>query len=957
MYNFLSKKISVILTISFAILITNPIFSQDSTKKIYIGNFKSLSPNLPGDISSKISDKLSGEFNSGSYSTYKVDSISLNNIKSSLPEDAFLYVTGYYKKEPNKNLSIYVQIYDPATGNLIDAMNIEDEWDKEGFEDIKLPENEIKEDNDERISKISRKVSARIKINPNKKENRDNINRYLVNSPVGKEENFPIKKVEEEKQSQDVFKFLADMEVVTATRSKTKIKDAPAAVYVITHQQIKERGYRVLTDALADVPGFDFQHTYGIYPHLIHQRGLVGENNRTLVYIDGIPDNNINEFAVLAGTNQFPLFNVDRIEIVSGPASSLYGANAFNGIINIITKDGKGHAGHEVGATYGGWESDFRNPGYSLQLSSRGSVGEKENATMYSVGGFFYKTDGPNFGGIGDLKTKSFNSNSVTDYLENKSCGGPCVASESDKGYYWTPGYKNSRMENYNVTAKVTKGGFRFQTVNWHFNQGEGTFANGTNQIDIKERGFETNNLDTRNLARGLGALYGVTYLQGFRGSQWDFQNNSVSGGYTYNFNDKLSLDTELLMRSTQVAGSSREEYPNVTDRYTYYRPGDVTESPHYSRLDRNYGAETKLQYDPNEMFSTIVGVSAHHFIATKDYGSSENYTYNNFSSYLQQVIRPNKKLAFTLGYRYDEFTTFGNASSPRISAIFNPTNKLTLKLLAGTGFRAPTVKELFAETKQRKNNPGLQPERLRSFEFGIGYRILKNLYTTAHFYQNKVTNLILEVTTTDDSPRNGAAPSGGTWQQNQNLGEAHIRGAEIDNSFILNEKWKFNLSYTYNYGYFDKLPSSLPSSPSTAGRSGDNYLDDIRGAIYKTYTGVASIPARGDIPIIAPNKVFIGATWSPISNLSIYGGMNYVDVRRTKATNPTKSVEGYKFFKLNIHWENIITQGVYINLLVNNATNQLFFDPGIRSASGSYYPTAHPLEKRNIWLSIGYKF
>jgi outer membrane receptor for ferrienterochelin and colicin len=950
---------SFCLKILCAIFLLTPyaiLFSQAVEKKVFVGKFKSMNTSDNQEYSKTVAEKLSAYLNTQGYQAQVVDSSSLTQIPSEARE-GHLYVTGSYTKKSGRNLTIYAQIYDPISGTIIDAISLEDEWDREEFENLKLSAEEILEEDSIRMNKFSRKLTARIKINPNKKENRENINKYLLDTPLAESNKFPIATDKTVNISQDVFQFLSDMEVVTATRTKTKIKDAPAAVYVITSDQIRERGYRVLTDALKDVPGFDFQHTYGIYPYLIHQRGIVGENNRTLVYVDGIPDNNINEIAVLAGTNQFPLHNVERIEIVSGPASSLYGANAFNGIINIITKNGVDRPGHKVGVTYGAWESNFRNPGYTLELSSRGSMGEKNNAFQYSVGGYFYKTDGPNFGGISDLRSKTYDKNNVTDYLEHKSCGGPCVAKTSDYGAYWSPGYNNSKAENYNVTANVSRGGFRLQTVNWHYNQGEGTFANGTNQLDVKDKGLETGKWDARNLARGYGVLMGNASTKGFIGSNWNFQNNSISSGYTHHVNDKLNIDTELVFRTTQIIGSSKEEYPNKTDKYAYLRPGDTTISPHYSRMDRNYGAETKMQYTPNSMFSTILGVSANHFIATKDYGSNEVYTYNNFSGYVQQVVRPVQILAITVGYRYDEFTTFGKASSPRISAILSPTSNLTLKFLAGTGFRAPTVKELFSETPQRKPNPDLKPELLRSFEFGIGYRFSKYLYSSAHVYQNKITNLILEVTTTDSNPRGTTRPKGGTWQQNQNLGEAYVMGAEIENSIILNEHWKIDINYTYSKGYYDKLPSSLPSSPSTRGRLGDNPVDDLRAAIYKTYTGVAAIPERGDIPIISPHKAFLGVTWSFWENYSLYAGMNYIDVRRTKATDPEKSIEGYKFFKLNFHWKNFLTSGMYLNVLVNNASNMQFFDPGIRSASGGYYPTMHPLERRNIWISVGYNF
>ena len=67
---------------------------------------------------------------------------------------------------------------------------------------------------------------------------------------------------------------LMNLEVVTATRTRVKYRETPSAVYVVTARQIRERGYRTLADALHDVPGFDFQHTYGIFPDLVHQQSI-----------------------------------------------------------------------------------------------------------------------------------------------------------------------------------------------------------------------------------------------------------------------------------------------------------------------------------------------------------------------------------------------------------------------------------------------------------------------------------------------------------------------------------------------------------------------------------------------------------------------------------------------------------------------------------------------------------
>lgn len=84
----------------------------------------------------------------------------------------------------------------------------------------------------------------------------------------------------------------------------------------------------------------------------------------------------------------------------------------------------------------------------------------------------------------------------------------------------------------------------------------------------------------------------------------------------------------------------------------------------------------------------------------------------------------------------------------------------------------------------------------------------------------------------------------------------------------------------------------------------------------------------------------------------------NYVYNRKTIQSNPTRNVDRYILFPSNICWENAFADGLYFQLLVINLLdNDDAFDPGIRTATGEYYPTQHPIEGRNIWLSCGYRF
>lgn len=778
-------------------------------------------------------------------------------------------------------------------------------------------------------------------------------------------------------KEEDFFK-LEDNIVVTASRKSQKVSDAPAAVYVITQKMIRERGYRTLVDALHDVPGFDFQHTYGIYPELIHQRGLVGENNRTLVYVDGVPDNNINENAILAGTVRFPLNNVDKIEIVSGPASALYGANAFNGIINIITKDGKSSAGNHIDFTYGGWEKNLANPGYAASFSTRGNTDKNGGGVQYSIGGYYYKTDGPNLGDSGRLDRPGFGNrlgqNDVSYYSETKACGGVCNPNSNSIGNWWSSGYSNSKEDTYNLTAKFAKDGLRFQTVNWEYHQGQGTFANGTEQIDTNQRGLDTGTFDARNLARLYGILKDPQNIgtSGFMGSHWDFKNNSATVGYLHKFSDKINLDSELVTRSTQALSSSNEFYPNTTDRYAYYRPNDVVQTAGsklprgtsaYSRPDNNYQLEEKLQYNQSDKMATTAGIVIRQFITPKDYDSYERYTYNTYSGYIQQLYKPQDKIAITAGIRHDISTTYGNTTNPRLSLVYKPNSDLTLKILFGTGFREPSAKELFTLTAQRKPNPALRPELMRAHEVGIGYRFFKKYYVSGQGYYNRVSNLILEFSTNDISSINGFTPKN-PWQQYQNLGIARIYGFEFDSNLQISEKLQLSFNYTYTKGEYDKLPATLQTSPATTGRAGDDPKEDLYMALYRQTTispqspnGLNTVPQTGAIPNIAPHKFNAGFTFSPLEDFSVYLGINYVDIRRTVSTDPVRTASGYKMVKVNLRKENFIYQGLYLQLHINNLFNQQFYDPGIRSASGTYYPTLHPLETRNIWFTLGYQF
>ena len=153
--------------------------------------------------------------------------------------------------------------------------------------------------------------------------------------------------------------------------------------------------------------------------------------------------------------------------------------------------------------------------------------------------------------------------------------------------------------------------------------------------------------------------------------------------------------------------------------------------------------------------------------------------------------------ISFTFGYRYDENTLYGKTFNPRISAWSSSlTENFTIKLLYGTGFRAPSGWELFSATSARKENINLTPERMKSHEIGLGYRAFKNIIFIKWFY-NQVKDIILEVRTDDSSldPVTKLPPAGKFWNQNQNAGDARIYGIEFTSNIPLHASLNFNLN------------------------------------------------------------------------------------------------------------------------------------------------------------------
>jgi hypothetical protein len=186
--------------------------------------------------------------------------------------------------------------------------------------------------------------------------------------------------------------FIRSNIISSVSKHNEDIRLAPATISVITQEEILQRGYTDLIDILKDIPGFDISIYYGQLYANVYQRGFRSNNtDKILLLFDGVEENDLwSNFAHIS--QQYPITNIKRIEVIYGPASTMYGPNAFSGVINVITRDPsdffKNNRSFGIHANTGIASYDTKYIDVSTAF--------KKGNFSFTVTGRFYKSDRPN---------------------------------------------------------------------------------------------------------------------------------------------------------------------------------------------------------------------------------------------------------------------------------------------------------------------------------------------------------------------------------------------------------------------------------------------------------------------------------------------------------------------------------------------------------------------------------
>ena len=417
---------------------------------------------------------------------------------------------------------------------------------------------------------------------------------------------------------------MLNIEVTSASKIPQKLREVPAIVRVITAGQIKERGYFVLEEALADLPGFNFRNILG-FNNYSFMRGAPNQNNLILLLIDGIQVNELNSGGFYGG-GQYNLSNVDRIEVVYGPASALYGTNAVSGIINIITKKPGGKGNRHIGGSVGSFATTNLDFAYDY-LNKQKNLG-------FRVSGMYKKSEKADLSGEkGD--------NNWTENMENF---------EDDLSFdgYFT---FNKLSAGVNYLNKQSSRTTKYRSIDDEYYD-RGTlwnihFINGYAQY-IYDKSENWNNqakLYYRNTTVRDNTISHIIKADSLPGQQVGYFRPGYLIGLenqaTYQVSNNIDLICGIVYEHEKLSGTFSKTYSSSQDEKPPTPP------------------------EPDRINNDIISI------------------------YLQSQFKIHKYLFFTTGLRQDFSSYYGNVTTPRLAMVSN-FDKFTVKLLFNEAFRAP---------------------------------------------------------------------------------------------------------------------------------------------------------------------------------------------------------------------------------------------------------------------------
>ncbi len=616
---------------------------------------------------------------------------------------------------------------------------------------------------------------------------------------------------------EELLLFYDEKDLVTATRYRTPLRKAPAIATIITADEIRRMGARNLSDVLRMVPGIGVSLDE-LGRSMVEVRGIrTTLSEKILVMMDG---HRLNEsYTGSAFSNLYSdltVENIQQVEIIRGPGSALYGANAFLAVINVVTKDAYDAEGLSATASGGSYNTG------KLNLIG-GKAGEK-----YEVMGSFdsMETDGP------EQTIKA-------DRLA--TAGSPASI---------TPGHANTGVDKDEAFLKASYGDVSFRGQYLRKRRGAyiGYAYSLSDESLLKYDNFWGDISYDKVVNSGLSVKARLYLDQFYLSSKFEFFPEGAFG-----LAEGAVAQTELVDR-TVGSEMQIESRPSHNNQLIF--------GVQYEQVKQ---FDVKLHSNVDLTTSSPVSLGSYQDISSWANFNKDAKRYVS-ALFVQDEWKPGADLNITGGVRYDHYSDFGGTTNPRLGAVWSYSENGEMKLLYGRAFRAPNFKELYDQNNAFSvGSPNLKPEKIQTYEAGAGYKIMSSVKLNVNYFFSRIEDLISYDTSV--SPAKAI-----------NRGTAEVKGIELEmrGRYDRSDYWRLN--YTYQSAESPDTGRRLPYVPSHRASASVNYALSKRISSHADVLWTGSRPrSSGDTrPKMAPYTTVDVALIAEISkNIELRGAVH----------------------------------------------------------------------------------
>ncbi len=577
--------------------------------------------------------------------------------------------------------------------------------------------------------------------------------------------------------------------VVTATQTERAVTEVAASVTILDAETIQASPARNIQDLLRRTPGIDFVERSGMAARansMLVVRGVPG-TKRALFLVDGLPANDLGT-GTLAELNLVQVQSVEQVEVVRGPFSSLYGANAFAGAINAITRQGAGPPTADFFAS--GGNSGYYQFGGSTRGES-GPVSYSFTADRRRIDNVYNRDTRLSGSRTVPLQNVGYEDTRLSGRLDFAPADG-WTATLLPRISRYTSGLDVTGRLPVAVDESRTGTSLNLGGILRHRGSGAVSAQLKVSQRDLRSSIFQENYTRTPTRTTTILGLPGSGLTESVEHGAHAFAaltdrataiqstliepqltwtpslNHSVVFGATY-IHDRGHFGDSLIVDRTNLLGSDADLATEAMTLQTELLAAGAV-NPFVSIVrDPPLGDVFPLSDGSRERFHVA-------------------------AAYVQDEWDLADRVRLVPGLRFDYHSRFGTVASPKVALLYSITPSTRVRTSAGRAFRAPSLSELFGNvvfhgTTPGFPNPNLRPEYITSFDGGIQHEVSRTFRTEMNVFHNDMTDLVQLIASADRSYFD--------WV---NVAEARSTGVEL----VANGQAADWIDYYANYTYTD---------------------------------------------------------------------------------------------------------------------------------------------------------